>query len=73
MMGTDTDTKNETNYGSRKFLLALAVIAIGVGMTLTDHLTPELVDLMKWVSAAYFGMNVTQKAAEWITSKVANK
>ena len=72
-METDTDSKNEANYGSRKFVLALVVIFLGVGMSLTGHLTPELVELMKWVSAMYFGMNVTQKAAEWITSKVAGK
>ena len=61
------------SYGSRKFLLALLVITIGVVMTYLDMLSPQLVDLMKWVVGLYCGFNVTQKASEWVSTKLTNK
>lgn len=58
------------SYGSRKFLLTLLVIAIGVAMTFLNLLTPALVELLKWVSGLYMGFNVSQKAAEWVSTKI---
>ena len=58
------------SYGSRKFLLALLVIAIGTAMTWFNLLTPQLVDLLKWTTGLYCGFNVTQKATEWVADKI---
>lgn len=60
--------KQESRYASRKFLLAILMVVVGVGMTLHGSLTQQLVDLMKWTAGMYFGLNVTQKAAEMFTS-----
>lgn len=50
---------------SRKFIVTLLILAIGVVMAWFDHLSQALVDLLKWTGGLYFGFNVSQKAAEW--------
>lgn len=57
-----------TRYASRKFIVALLILGIGTAMTWFTRLTPELLDLLKWTAGLYFGFNVSQKAAEWITT-----
>ena len=58
----------DSRYASRKFVIALLMLVIGVGMTYLGMLTPQLVDLLKWTGGLYFGFNVTQKAAEWVAT-----
>lgn len=64
-----------TNYKSRKFLLVLLVIAIGVALQLVAKLSPLLVDLLKWAMGLYFTANVGQKGkdmlAAWLQEKKA--
>ena len=60
----------ENKYASRKFILALLVILFGVALTIWGKMTSEhLVDLMKWISGMYFGLNVTEKATSLLTPK----
>lgn len=67
------DAKETTRYASRKWLLALLVILVGVAMSWFDKLAPQLVDLLKWTAGLYFGFNVSQKAAEWVATKLAGR
>jgi len=55
-------------YQSRKFILALLMLAIGTTLTYFGMLTELLVDLLKWTGGLYFGFNVSQKAAEWVSA-----
>ena len=65
--------KQESRYASRKFLLVLLVLVLGTALAVTGHLTPLLVDLMKWITGLYLGFNVSQKAAEWVANKVGTQ
>lgn len=62
--------KAASRFASRKWLLALLVVAVGVGMELAGKLSPQLVGLLQWVVGLYSGFNVTQKAAEWVATKL---
>ena len=63
---------NETSrFASRKFLVTLLVLAIGVGMELAGELSAQLVDLLKWGTGLYFGFNVGQKSVEWVSDAVS--
>lgn len=70
---TVNPTKAETRYASRKWRLALLVVAVAVGMELAGKLTPALSDLLKWTLGLYCGFNVGQKGVEWLAEKVAPK
>ncbi len=61
------------SYASRKFLMALLVIAIGTAMNWFGKLSPELVEILKWTFGLYCGFNVSQKAAEWVATLIAPK
>lgn len=58
----------KTNYSSRKFLLVLLVIAVGVGLQLESKLTPLIVDLLKWSLSIYCTANVGQKAKDMLAA-----
>lgn len=64
---------NAARYASRKFILALLVLAVAAWANWAEMLTPQLVDVLKWVAGLYFGFNVTQKAGEWVAAKVTIK
>jgi len=53
---------NTERFASRKFLLVLLALAIGVGLRMNNMLDAQIVDLMKWALGLYFGFNVGQKA-----------
>jgi hypothetical protein len=61
---------NAARYASRKFLLAVLVVALATWMNWLDALTPQLVDVLKWTAGLYCGFNVTQKAGEWVAAKI---
>ena len=58
-----------SSFQSRKFLLSLLILALGGFFNWFNHLTPEIVDLMKWVVGLYLGFNVTQKGVAAVTTK----
>lgn len=65
-----TEARETSRFASRKFILAVLVIVIGVAMTLEGKFSGDhLVDLLKWIAGLYFGFNVTAKASEWLASK----
>lgn len=61
---------NKPRDWSRKWMLILLMLAIGVGMELAGKLSPGLIDLMKWLGGIYCGFNVTQKGVEWAANFV---
>ena len=61
------------SFQSRKFLLCLLVVGLGGAFSWVGKLTPELVELMKWVAGLYLGFNVTQKGVEQVASKLVSK
>ena len=60
---------SDSKFGSRKFVIAILMLAIGVGTTFMGLLTPQLVELVKWTGGLYFGFNVSQRAAEFFAPK----
>jgi hypothetical protein len=63
----------ESRYASRKWLFALLLVAVAVGMELADKLSPTLADFLKWIAGLYFGFNVGQQAASWIATALSTK
>lgn len=62
-----------TSFQSRKFLLCLLILALGGVFNWLNRLTPEMVELMKWLAGLYLGFNVTQKGVEQIATKISTK
>lgn len=66
--------KAENRYASRKFQLSVLVILIALGMSIWGSLTmDQLVDVLKWTLGLYCGFNVTEKATEWLNSRMGSK
>jgi hypothetical protein len=67
-------TDSETRYASRKWILAAVVVVAAILLRFGDLISPEVfLELVKWTLALYFGANVVQKAAEWMTTKKETK
>ncbi|MBO8126229.1 MAG: hypothetical protein H0Z38_03220 [Firmicutes bacterium] len=56
---------SSSKYGSRKFLVCAAILAIGtVGLFYSKLDSSDWVDLSRWVALTYLGANVFQKKVE---------
>lgn len=55
-----------------KTLLGLVVLlALAAGLALAGKLTPEMVDVIKWVGGAYMAVRATANYAENMSAKSA--